>query len=71
MTTRERVHQLIDQMPDDRLSVVLTLLLDLEAEEDDEPLTPEDIAAIEAAKSDPRPGISTEELCQKLGLSPP
>lgn len=35
---------------------------------DDEPLTEEDIAAIEEAKRDPRPGVRLEDLAAELGI---
>jgi hypothetical protein len=36
----------------------------------DEPLTEEEAAAIEEAMADPRPGISTEELLERLRPKP-
>lgn len=36
----------------------------------DEPLTDEEVAAIEEAMADPRPGISSEELLERLRPKP-
>ena len=58
MTTKEGLHRLIDALPDDALVEAERMLMSLragdavlrafmEAPGDDEPLTPEDIAAIE------------------------
>jgi hypothetical protein len=76
MTTRESLHHLIDELPEcalgeaeRSLSPLRTLEDDpvlralLEAPEDDEPLTPEEEAAIEVAREDVRAGrtVSHEE----------
>jgi hypothetical protein len=59
--TRERARELLDAVPDDRLSeaaAALEPLIDpmlavlLNAPEDDEPLTDEDLAAIAEGKAD-------------------
>ena len=60
-TTRDLVHHLIDELPDALLEEAARRLTDLrddrflraflEAPEDDEPLTEEDIAAIEEGKA--------------------
>lgn len=64
MTTKERLHHLVDDLPESALVDAERLLEGLlpsedpllkafmEAPEDDEPLTPEEIAAIEEGKSD-------------------
>ena len=64
MTTKQDLHKLIDQLPESaipRASQLLESLREvedpvlkvfLEAPEDDEPLTPEDIAAIEEGKAE-------------------
>ncbi len=61
-TTREAVHRLVDELPDTLLPEIeryLAALRDdpvlrafMEAPEDDEPLTPGEIAAIEEGKAD-------------------
>ena len=60
-TTKERLHRLIDALPDSNLAAAeeaLASLTDpvlrafLEAPEDDEPLAPEDVAAIEQGKAE-------------------
>jgi predicted transcriptional regulator len=60
--TRDLVHHLIDELPDAMLEEAARRLTDLrddqflraflEAPEDDEPLTDEDVAAIEAGKAE-------------------
>ena len=60
-TTKERLHRLIDALPDSNLAATeeaLASLTDpilrafLDAPEDDEPLAPEDISAIEQGKAE-------------------
>ena len=78
-TTRERLHELLDMLPEDRLKdaeaaleqvidpVILALL---NAPEDDEETTAEDIADLEASREAYRRGetIPHEELRRELGL---
>lgn len=85
MTTREKIHQLVDQLSEQDLRPILMLAEDLqagrdpvlrsmdEAPEDDEPLTPEDIAAIEEGKRDVAEGrvFTTEEVCRELNTPLP
>lgn len=64
MTTKDALHQLIDELPDSALETARRLLEPLragddpvlraflDAPEDDEPLTPADIAAIEEGEAD-------------------
>ena len=77
MQTRDRLHRLIDELPEAELSVVERFLAErgaapsltlAEAPEDDEPLTPEDEAAIEEAYADIAAGrvLSHEEARQRL-----
>ena len=79
MTPRERAHKVLDAVPDDRLDEALTALEALEdpvvaafrdAPEDDEPLTPEEEAAITEANADIAAGrtISLEELKHELEI---
>ena len=65
MVTREQLYRLVDELPEDELATAARILEGLqghseqdpmlklldEAPEDDEPLTPEDIAAIEEGKA--------------------
>ena len=81
MQTRERVHRLVDELPEDELLAVEQLLAErrgkpggflgtfADAPEDDEPLTAEDIAAIDEAYADIAAGrtISHDELWRRLG----
>ena len=64
MATKDALHRLIDELPESQLDTAWRLLEPLradddpvlraflEAPEDDEPLTPEEIAAIEEGKAD-------------------
>lgn len=81
MQTRERIHQIIDSLPDSELPEIEDFLAQrrtaddpflralANAPEDDEPLTPEDIAAIEEGLADLAAGrvISNDELWRRLG----
>ena len=68
-TTRERLHALLDELPDDRLDEAEDVIAALaarfrplaEAPEDDEPLTDEDLAAIEQGRATYRRGESIPE----------
>lgn len=94
MQTRDRLHRLIDELPeaelpaverlpaergDDRLERALGKAPDdpflralADAPEDDEPLTPEDEAAIDEAYRDVAAGrvMSDDELWRRLGHAP-
>ncbi len=77
-TSREAVHRLVDELPDTLLPEIeryLAALRDdpvlrafMEAPEDDEPLTPEEIAAIEEGKAEiaRREGIPWETVEARL-----
>lgn len=82
MTIKDQIHQLVDRLTEDRLRFVLPILEDLEAEggplytfdnapPEDEEITAEEAAAVEAAKQDPRPPLTTEEVCRQLGIPLP
>ena len=84
MQTRERVHQLIDELPDNELDDVERFLAQrgaggsafrraLEsAPEEDEPVSPEEAAAIEEAYADVAAGrvLTDDELWRRLGHAP-
>jgi hypothetical protein len=63
MSTKERLHQLIDEMNDDQAAV---LLMDLEYEP--RPLSPEDIESIERGRAQARAGQlrTTGEVFERL-----
>ena len=80
-TTKERLHRLIDALPDSNLAAAeeaLASLTDpilrafLEAPEDDEPLAPEDISAIEQGKAEIELGelVPWEEVKTRLVGTP-
>jgi predicted transcriptional regulator len=54
MTVRENVHQVVDQLPEDRLEDVLDYLAELS--ELDEPLSDESLAALQEGLEDIRNG---------------
>jgi DnaJ-domain-containing protein 1 len=77
---REHAHAFLDRLPVEQLSAVCdllgTMLSPLErrlalAPVDDEPLTPEDVAAIEASRESLRQGrsCSMEEVSADFGLT--
>jgi hypothetical protein len=77
VTTRELAHKLIDELPDDRVGDALAALEALDdpviaafrdAPLDDEPLTPEEEAALREADADIAAGrtVSLEELKLEL-----
>lgn len=82
MTTKERLHQLIEELPDQDLPGIERLLLDLltsgdplvrtllTAPEDDEPVTDEDLEALRQAREDFAAGrtVSLDEVKRELGL---
>jgi hypothetical protein len=76
-TTRERLHELLDDVPDDRLAEVEAAIADAAAPyrpiedvpEDDEPLTQEDLEAIREGREAYARGecISDDELKRRMG----
>jgi len=68
MTVRENVHQIVDTLPEDRLTDVLDYLADLR--DPDGSLSPETEAAVEEGLDDIRSGrtISLQEYRQTRGL---
>ena len=84
MQTRDRIHRLIDELPDDELSAVERFLVErrtaddplrralANAPEEDEPLTAKEAAAIEEGYRDLAAGrvVSNDELWRRLGHDP-
>ena len=78
MHVRERLHRLIDVLPDDELERMERVLVGetngsngttlADAPYDDEPLTPEDVAALSEARADIAAGrvVSHEEARHRL-----
>lgn len=71
MTVREELHRLVDRIPDSEVGTTRKLLRALAdpvdvailaAEEDDEPESAEERAAVEAAVSDPAEDVPLERL---------
>jgi hypothetical protein len=75
--TRERLHELLDDVPDDRLADVEAAIVDAaapyrpieDAPEDDEPLTDEDLEAIHEGREAYARGeyITDDELKRRMG----
>lgn len=61
MTVRENLHQLVDALPEERLSDLLDFLHELEG---DDTLSPEEAAAVDEALEDVRQGrtVTLDEL---------
>ncbi len=56
MTAKEELHQLVEEMPEQRARELLEELRDTCASVDDEPLSEEDVASIERGMEDVRAG---------------
>ena len=77
-TTRERLHAMLDELPDEQLDEAEAAIAALaapfrplaEAPEDDEPLTDEDLAAIEQGRAAYRRGesIPHDIAMREIGL---
>jgi hypothetical protein len=76
MTTKEALHRLIDELPDDQAERLLDGILDpvlrarASAPIDDEPETPDEAAAVAEGIADLEHGdvLTTEQLRRELGL---
>ncbi len=76
MTTKEALHRLIDELPDDQAEQILHGILDpvLHARAlapiDDEPETPEEVSAVAEGIADLERGdvLTTEQLRRELGM---
>ena len=68
-TTRERLHALLDELPDERLEEAGAALALLKVPDDDEPTTPEDLAAIARGREAYRRGetIPDDVVARELG----
>ena len=76
-TTRERLHELLDDVPDDRLADVEAAIVDAaaphrpikEAPEDDEAVTAEDLEAIREGREAYARGeyVADDELKRRMG----
>jgi hypothetical protein len=82
MTTREKAHKLLDELPDSEIEPVVVFLASRredpviaafrDAPEDDEPWTEEDEAAMAEVEADQAAGVPTipfEEIKHKYGLA--
>jgi hypothetical protein len=66
MPDKQRLHQLVDQLPEQELAAAaryLEFLLDQEG-----PVDQEMLARIDAARANPSPGIPHEEIMREFGL---
>ena len=74
MSVREQLHKLVDELPEGRWTEALQLLEHLRlgngGDWDNEPLSPETLAAVEQGLEDIKAGrtITLEELERKYGL---
>ena len=68
-TTRERLHALLDELPDDRLDEAGAALSLLNIPDDDEPTTAADLAAIARGREAYRRGetIPDDVVARELG----
>jgi hypothetical protein len=69
-TSREQLHALLEEIPEDRLDEARTVLTLLNVPEDDEPLTDEDLEAIALGREAYRRGetIAGDVVRRELGL---
>jgi hypothetical protein len=67
--TRERLHELLDDLPEHRLEEAASALALLSVPEDDEPLTDEELESIREGRAAYARGetISDNELARKMG----
>lgn len=66
--TRQEVHELIDEIPDERLDSVAAILVEIV--EDDEPLTSADVAGLDESAADVVAGRvrPMRQIVEELGL---
>lgn len=65
MSGKERLHHLIEQLPDSEIVAAKRFLQFLTAQE--APVEPETLARIDAARANPSPGMSHEEILREFG----
>ena len=65
MSEKEQLHHLIEQLPDSEIVAAKRFLQFLTAQE--APVEPEMLARIDAARANPSPGISHEEILREFG----
>jgi hypothetical protein len=65
MSEKEQLHHLIEQLPDSGIVAAKRFLQFLTAQE--APVEPEMLARIDAARANPSPGISHEEILREFG----
>ncbi len=65
MSEKEQLHQLVNELPESEISAALRYLQFLIARE--APIDPEMLARIDAARSNPRPGIPHEAILREFG----
>jgi len=70
MTAREKLHRLVDGLPEQQLSDVRLFIEDLRAEADGEPLSAETLAAIAEGLEDIQSGrtVSWDQIKRESGL---
>jgi len=66
MLNKQQLHQLIDQLPETELAAAERYLQFLLAHE--EPVDPEMLARIDAARKNPASGIPHEDILREFGL---
>jgi hypothetical protein len=67
MSEKEQLHHLIEQLPDSEIVAAKRFLQFLTAQE--APVEPGMLARIDAARANPSPGISQEEILREFGRS--
>ena len=65
MSEKEQLHHLIELLPDSEIVAAKRFLQFLTAQE--APVEPEMLARIDAARANPSPGISHEEILREFG----
>jgi hypothetical protein len=65
MNEKERLHLLIDELPDSEISAAMRFLQFLAVQE--APVDTELLARIDAARANPSPGIPHEEILREFG----
>ena len=66
MANKQQLHQLVDQLPDTELSAAARYLQFLVAQ--GAPVDPDMLVRIDAARSNPSPGIPHEDILREYGL---